>query len=148
MAKTTGDNQRIALKTSGRKEEAAASVGGIEPGMLIQINADKEMLPHDTAGGDAEIFVVLEDGKIGRTVETPYTAEDGFIEYVNCQAGDEVMGILVAGESYDNADKLTSNGDGRLKKAGADDVIVAVCDDPLDLTTAGAVHTLSAIRTR
>ena len=148
MAKTVGDNQRIALITTGRKAEAPAGVAGIEPGMLVEINADKALVPHATAGGDAEVIFVLEDGKIGRTVEDAYTIDDGFIEHVKCQAGDEVMGILIPAVSYDDGDKLTSNGDGYLKKATGSDVVVATVADPLDLTDGGAVATLHAIRTR
>lgn len=100
-------------------EERAAGAAGIMPGDLLKLTADNEVVVHATAGADTQILVAKEDYLQGKTIDQAYADEDVVMIH-NAQKGHKLNMRLAASQTITVGDKLTSNGDGKLKEAGAD----------------------------
>lgn len=119
---------------SERHMEGYASTT-VYPGMLVEkkttgVEPYGQWGPHATAGGYAEKVIAVE-GYVadipqastfnGGTVDDAYASGDLMMMH-HCEPGDEVWVWLVAsGTAVTNADFLTSNGNGDLKKATSTD---------------------------
>jgi len=136
---------RIHLLGDGRHEEGVADTV-ITPGMLIALQNESRLIPHDQAGKPAELNFALEDALQGRTIEDDY-AEGDLVGYVSCNKGDVVLAWLADGETVEDGDLLVSNGDGRLAKSGGSDSVLAVALEAHDLTESSN-STAARIRVR
>lgn len=124
--------KRIHLINSaeGRFEEGQAAAA-ITPGMLVALNVDGEYVPHPTAAGFAEKNFALEDALQGRTIDTDY-ADGERVFTVIANPGDVIYALLAPGESVDQTDFLTSNGDGMLKAGTGTNAPVGVPLEAVD----------------
>lgn len=122
--------KRIHLLSSGgepRTEEGTTGAA-ITPGMLLKKNAAGSYIPHNVAGGASERAYALEDALQGKTIDDHY-ASGTRLSFVLADDGDVIYGLLAAGEEVTEADYLSSNGDGTLKRAtGTDKVVAAPCE--------------------
>jgi hypothetical protein len=115
-------------------DEARVKAGvTITPGMLIELDANGEALPHGTAGAVGEGLVAIEDGYIGKTIDDAYAAGE-LVRYVIARGGVEFNLILVGGANATTASFLTSNGDGKVKVAAGADARAFKSRDTLNLT--------------
>lgn len=95
------------------KERAAGAA--ITPGMLVEIDAAGDIVPHATAAQENAAVRVLynaEDWGQDKTEDTP-AGDQG--KYVTAHAGVEVEVILAASQTVADGDKLVSNGDGTVR---------------------------------
>lgn len=124
----------------------------ITPGELLELNSDKEVLPHATAGGNVLAMFALEDELQGKDIDDDYVTGDQVQVWVTVR-GEEVYAILKDGENVSIGDFLESAGDGLLQKHTKDIVeggsslesmpdttiytnqIVAIALQALDLST-------------
>jgi len=108
----------IAIRVSrySQRDEGVADVAGIYPGMVLEKTGDAKLKKHATAGGSGERLVALEDRLAGKTVDDVY-ADENIVFYQMCQDGDEVMVLLLDGETIVENDALKSDGAGRVRKA-------------------------------
>ena len=127
---------------------AAALVGKILPGYLIEMDVDGEYQSQSVAGAAVELAVAVEDDFRGMTVlgtlpsdgvvaggvAVGYVAGD-LIRFHRCMKGDEVQLVLKNGQTVTLAPDqfLTGNGDGTMKLAGVGD---ARLFKPLEAMTA------------
>lgn len=137
----------------------------ITPGMLLgqtttaltQAGERPRVVPHATAGGPAEKKFAKENGFKGGTMSTDmesisgggidddYATGDTVLIHT-CQPGDVIYALVPASATaIVLTDYLTSNGDGRLKKATSTDIRIAV---PLEAVNNSAVTTDARIRVR
>jgi hypothetical protein len=134
---------RIHSKGDYRYEEHVADTT-ITPGMLLEINSDNEVLPHNSASTVAEPLFALENALEGDDVDDNYSAA----EVVCCligQSGTVVNVLLNSGTNYTVGTIVESNGDGTLK-AGSTAPIGVIEDSACDLSASGAVDTLHPVR--
>lgn len=91
----------------GRRYEECRVASGVTiyPGMLINLNSSGEaIIATPNAGGTSPIRIAIEDGIIGSTVDTAYTA-GGLLRYVIPAPG-EYMALLCLEDSV-----ITNEGD-------------------------------------
>lgn len=118
------------------------AAAAITPGMLIERTSADKVQKHSSSAGLAAKMFALEDALRGRAVGTDYDAAD----LVGCligQSGTKVNALLYAGTSYTIGNTLESNGDGTLKVGTTNPI--AKCTEALDLSSSGAVNTLSEV---
>lgn len=114
MAKT------VILKGDPIRKEAAASEA-ITPGELLAFSSGK-LIPHGTAGGDAQKMFAVEEDFVGDGIDTDYAADDQ-VQYIVARQGDEVNAFLKNGENVARGDPLESDGAGALQKHTALSVV-------------------------
>lgn len=110
----------------------------IKPGMLIEMDADGDVLPHATAGAAAgtPVYVAIESvlPVTGGGVEVSYEDEGGAVPYHIGLPGDKLYMLLAAGQDVASNAKLTSDGAGALQAVGGGTALVvsreAVDNDP------------------
>lgn len=142
---------RIILKglDNGRHEEGLATVI-TKPGSLLIKDATGTLTqpkykPHNVAGGAHEKAFALEDALRGRTINTDYAVGDLIgIGYV--YPGDVVFALIDVGQNIAVGDKLSSAGDGSLRKEVSTGAIVGFAEEAVDLTESGDVQTRIAVR--
>lgn len=138
--------KRIALKTSvGTQYDEAYAGGAISPGHLIMFDTptadgDEAVVVHSPEGGRGSLYVALEDALQGRSIETAY-AEDDVVFYQKALPGDRFFLKLAAGENASVNNPLSSNGDGNLKVAEAEEEVIAIALEDMDLSETGDVDT-------
>lgn len=91
----------------------------LTPGELVAFDADDELVPHGTAGGNAQAIFVVEDPYNGVTtaaaIDTDYaTGEQTRVVYA--QPGDVVYAFCPTGQTIAKGDPLESDGAGGLQK--------------------------------
>lgn len=100
----------------------------IQPGMLLAMNADGEVLPHATDGAAAgtPVYVAIESvlPADGGGVDSLYEDEGGAVPYHIGLPGDKLYMLLAAGQDVASNANLTSNGDGYLKAVGGGTALV------------------------
>jgi len=116
--------KRIHLLGSGRHEEMRAAAA-ITPGMLLVMDADGKVVPHNSAAGPAEKAFALEDALQGRTIATDYAADE-LVAVVMASPGDVVYALLSGGEKVNPSSFLNSNGDGTLQAGITNAIAVAL----------------------
>lgn len=91
----------------------------ITPGELLAFDADDELIPHGTAGGNAQAIFAVEDPYNGDTtaaaIDTDYAANE-WTRVVYAQPGDVVYAFCPTGQTIAKGDPLESDGVGGLRK--------------------------------
>lgn len=137
----------IILKAMGIYEEATAA-GAIQPGALLEIDANGDVQNHSVAGGRAELMVALEDALQGRTIDDAYAVGD-IVSHKLLTIGSKVQAILQDGETAVIGSPLYSNGDGTLvvtDPLAGSGVVIAVAQEAVDLSGAPAENGFVAVR--
>lgn len=106
----------------------------ITPGELLELNSDKEVLPHATAGGNVLAMFALEDELQGKDIDDDYVTGDQVQVWITVR-GEEVYAILKDGENVSIGDFLESAGDGLLQKHTKDIVEGGSSAESLEDTT-------------
>jgi hypothetical protein len=110
----------IKLKKHADVIEEFTAHSTIIPGMLLELNSDSEVLPHDTAGGNTvPIMFALEDELRGLGIDDDFTAGDQVQVWIPGR-GDQVYGLLKDDVDVHVGDFLESDGEGRLQPHVAD----------------------------
>jgi len=105
----------IILKGENPTLEELEANAAITPGMLIEIMSTNKVRAHAEDDGFAVPLFALEDELQGKGISEAYAAGD----QVPCwrpKPGDQVNALLADGENVAIGDKLSSNGDGYLRK--------------------------------
>lgn len=105
--------KNIVLKGDPIRKERIANEA-LTPGELLDIDADSELIPHGTAGGNATPLFCVEAEQIGEGIDDDYSAGDQ-TQYVVGRPGDEIYAFLKAGENVADGDELESDGAGALQ---------------------------------
>lgn len=116
--------------TPGRYEEAVAGQAML-PGKLVKLGVSGQLIPHYIAGGAAERMFILEDALQGKSI-ADLTVVGEQTPVIIASPGDMVYAWLDFGEVVTQADFLTSNGNGNLKKAASTDIRLAVPLEAID----------------
>ena len=135
-------------KYSDHIEEYDAG-GTITPGMLIEQEADGDVVAHNSAGENALPMFALGDVLQGSEIDDDYSSGDKVQVWIPWR-GDQVYALLADGENVAIGAFLESAGDGTLQAHAEDSVavptqaIVGVAVEALDLsasanTTAGRI---------
>jgi len=103
------------------------------PGMLGERNSDGKLQKHRTQDGKATPIFLFEKELEGKGIDEELFAGEK-VQGMYPRTGDEVQIILADGESVEAGDYLTSNGDGTMKKSGADQYAVVQAMEALDLS--------------
>jgi len=111
----------IAVISEGSVQKEALASGTVTPGMLLEQTsaAAATVKAHAVAGGHAQSAFAVEDDLQGNDIDDNY-ATGARVLYKVFRPGDEVYALLANGENIAIGDKLSSNGDGYLKKATVD----------------------------
>lgn len=92
----------------------------ITPGMVIELHRDsdgaKKWRPHSADTAIPSRAVALEI--LGKGPDDAYAAND-LVHAAIYETGGMFWGLLPSGQNIQNAENMQSNGDGRLKTAGA-----------------------------
>ena len=97
-------------------------MGAITPGMLLDYEDNSGVLSvsvHDAAADVQTRLVALERIELNKGVADAY-ADGDLIKFGVLQPGAQFWGIIPSGQTIAVAQKLQSNGDGKLKDATAD----------------------------
>lgn len=108
---------RIVLVQSGRLEERVAAAA-ITPGHLVEFTSADTVQKHSTAVGVAENAFAVEDALQGKTINDAYAAGD-LVQIDIAAAGAERLVWIAVSQTIVKGDKLTSAGNGNLKKVAA-----------------------------
>lgn len=126
------------------------------PGHLIELMSTAKVRKHSTADGDVvPIMFALEDELQGKDITDAFAANDRVQCWIPSR-GDEVYALLANGQTVVIGDKLSSNGDGTLKKhlvssAGVveyPEVVVGVALEAVDMSGSDAADPSGRIRIR
>ena len=125
MASTTPN--KILLQVNGAGVEARPifeyeADEALTPGELVRFDADDELEPHGTAGGNAlPIFVVenpyAETAAGAKAIDTDY-ALGSYARVIYAQPGDLVYDWLADGQNVAKGAALVSDGAGALQSGG------------------------------
>lgn len=124
----------VDLGGEGIQREAIANAA-ITPGMLVTLDASGEIGPHASAGQEGALGYAKEYDLTGRGIDDAYANGDQVIYKIPAE-GSAVYAILATGENVARNAVLTSNGDGRLKAAGATDMVYAIALEAVNATSA------------
>ena len=128
----------IILQCGGRKDEAPANAAGLQPGMLAELNAAGELIPHGTADGFGSPKIIIEDALRGRTVDTVYETAEEQVPFIHPHGEGKLNLLCKEGSNYPTGTKLASAGDGEFRAAGAGTKqVFATVRVGADLTGAG-----------
>lgn len=111
----------INIAGDGVRSERLAG-GAITPGMLVGLGSANTVTAYSTADEAAHVGVAFEDDLEGNGIDDVYPSAD-LVQYNTYKSGDIFNGLLTNGQTIVIGDKLTSNGDGRLKIATTEDVV-------------------------
>lgn len=126
MASSTPN--RILLQVNGAGAEARPiheyeADEALTPGELVRFDADDELEPHGTAGGNAQPWFVVENPYVETAagvlaIDTDY-ALGSYARVVYAQPGDVVYAFLADGQSVAKGAALVSDGAGALAAGGS-----------------------------
>ncbi len=121
----------IVLIGDPRTEEARAA-GVIEPGDLLVRLPGGTVARHTTVGGFAERIFAKEDALQGRGIGDNYAAGD-LVNYAVGEPGECVIyAWLSSGEHAVIGSRLSSSGDGTLRVAQGNDVVLAMAEEEVN----------------
>jgi hypothetical protein len=102
----------------------AAAAETILPGSLLLLDSNGKAKKHDVSAGLGMGLFAFEDELQGKGIDDPYSAND-ITQIMVARRGDQVNALIADAQTIVVGDKLTSNGDGSLKKstAGTDAVV-------------------------
>jgi hypothetical protein len=98
----------------GRRYEEVRVASGVSiyPGMIFDINASGEaVIATPNAGASAPTRIAIEDGLIGRTVDTPYTAGE-LLRYLYALPGEQFALLVKDAETITFGDDLIAGDNG------------------------------------
>ena len=102
-------------------EELSKNDGNdITPGMLLGLESDGRVQPHDDQGGDVLPMFALEDELQGGTINDDYDTEDDPVQVWVPVRGEIVYAVAASG-AISAGDFVESNGDGKLRALDEDD---------------------------
>jgi hypothetical protein len=133
MSKLTQNPQRIHLRGTGKHDEGVAAAQ-ILPGDLIEKISTGSYRRSDVIGEKIECCFAIEDALQGRGIDTAYSAGEQ-IQLVIAARGDIIYANLSAAENVVIGDKLSSQGDGTLKKAASTDYVVAQAEEAVNASS-------------
>ena len=89
----------------------------VTPGMLVELNANRKVIPHDNAGVvPAPLMVAVEMPiRSGADIETAFDVADEAVPCFYALSGDLLYMMLEAGENIAKGDLLESSGNGHLR---------------------------------
>ncbi len=125
----------ITVKGDPLQKEAVFSEA-VTPGQLIEFGGDHDVQKHSTGNGFAQAMFAIERRVVGGGIDDDIPAAE-IGTYAVYRQGDEVYAWLSEGESVDQGDLLSSNGDGDLQEAPGtpnDGVVVAQALESVDAT--------------
>lgn len=146
----------ICLKSfSERIKKELVANAALTPGMLVEEMSTGKVRKH--AGDDAfvgPVMVALEDELQGKEINEAFAADD-IVPVWYPQRGEEAYMLLADGENVVIGDKLSSNGDGFLRKYASPEstieetgAIVAIAKEAVNRSTSsgGDTNTTGRIR--
>ena len=136
------DQKRIMLSDSFEHVENKMASTDVYPGMLLELNSDDKVIPHNEADEIAVGLFALEDALQGNTVSDVYE-EDNPVSIGIPRKGCRVWALVTDDETYAPGDYLASNGDGALKKVtatGSEYKLAQVIEDLEVESGAGNTH--------
>lgn len=95
----------------------------ITPGFLVQVAGDGDV-DFVAAGEECAPAFAVEFAMTGRGIDDNYAVGDQVI-YKTFAAGSQVYALIQDGQDISFGERLTSNGNGKLKTAGDTDFVVA-----------------------
>lgn len=104
-----------------QREAAAGQI--IKPGFLVKLAADGDV-DFVAAGEECAAAFAVENDYTGRGIDDDYAVADQAV-YRVFQNGDRVYALIQDGQDISFGERLTSNGNGKLKTAGDTDFVVA-----------------------
>lgn len=113
----------------------------ITPGMLVEQLSTGKVQAQSTPGECDLPMVALEDELQGKGIDDNY-AENDPVQIWVVQRGEIVNALLTTGQTVVVGDALTSTGDGTLKEASYEDVVVAIAAEAV--TTTSEVQRIAA----
>lgn len=123
----------IVVKNYSDVFEEYVAAETINPGHLLALDADLNVIKHATAGGaGSPTMFAVEDALQGKSIDDAYAAGDPVQVWIPGR-GDDVYAILADGETVVKGGLLESNADGTLKAADSGTAI-AVALEALDLS--------------
>jgi hypothetical protein len=114
------------------------AIEAITPGMLLELHDDSGVAKwgvHDAADDPVPLVVALDKLIMNEGIDDAYAAGD-LVEAGVLGPGSAFYGIIPSGQDIDVAERLQSNGDGKLKTAGSGDVRFVSLDDSGGAVTA------------
>lgn len=105
-------NNHILIKGDPIQKEGNAAET-ITPGELITFDGSGDIIPHGSAGENAQPRFAKEEDYGGQSIDTDYAAGERVPYYVN-RKGDEVQAFLAAGQNVAKDTPLVSDGSGGL----------------------------------
>ncbi len=132
------NENRIHAKGPFRHTEHKANSALIYPGMLVEIDANDEVAPHNVVGGKGLALFAAEDALQGADADTIYD-DDSIVTCYQFPQGSEVYALIADEQDIEIGDPLMSNGAGLLiivtDTSGADaDYVIAYAMETVDLT--------------
>ena len=133
-----------------RHTEHKANSALIYPGMLIEIDANNEVAPHNISGGKGLALIAAEDALQGKNADTIYT-DDTIVTCYQFPQGSEFYGLVADEQDLAIGDPVMSNGAGLFiavgDASGADaDAIIAYMMETGDLTGSNTSNTRFRMR--
>ncbi len=122
----TATPQTIILSTVSQNEKEyplESASFPITPGMICEINADGNVIPHDAVAIPQPFIVAVEmpirptSANASSGIEDPYNVADEQVPVHYAQSGDRLYMMLEAGANVAKNDKLESCGNGHLQAA-------------------------------
>ena len=141
---------RVHAKGPFRHTEHKANSALIYPGMLLEIDANDEVAPHNIVGGKGLALFAAEDALQGKDADTIYE-DDSIVTCYQFPQGSEVYALIADEQDIEIGDPLMSNGAGLLiivaDTSGADaDHIIAYAMETADLTGSDTEDTRFRVR--
>jgi hypothetical protein len=133
----------VTVKGDPVRGEDKATAVAILPGHLIEYTAANVVQKHSTPGGVAEKMFALENELLGKGISDAYDASS-LIQWGIFKTGDEVN-ARVTGSPAIGA-KLSSNGDGTLKRATADSAAMTIEEAPIAVAIEAVTSGLQLVR--
>ena len=96
-------------------EELPRAGTDIKPGMLVELNSDGKVEPHDDEDENVLPMFALEDELQGGTIDDDYDTEDEPVQVWVPQRGEIVWALIDEGADPNVGDFVSSNGAGRVK---------------------------------
>jgi hypothetical protein len=119
-------------------QHEAIAGGAIIPGMLVIRSSATQVVVHNVEGAPAQPSFAVEYDLTGRTIADAYATADQVL-FKTFTPGSGVYAWLAAGEDVAAGAFLSSNGDGTLKEAEAEENIVAQALEAVDNDGTAAV---------
>jgi len=128
-----------------QNEDDKAADGTILPGHLLAYNGGGNLIRHATAGGKAQKKFAMEREEAGQGSDVLYATGD-IVKVGVFATGDRVNALVAAAAAaIVKGDRLTSAGDGTLKKSnGTTDNEIAVASVALDNSAGASAARLDA----